>query len=126
MSEARICNHRIHYSLADDWAVVRPEDACNEDCTQALARLVNSPLIDSENLIIDLSHVEYVETPGFRWLVRQFRQLETKGKVLIVAGLPPSVERAFKLLQLDRLIPLAKDVPEAIQMVQHPRVAVVA
>lgn len=126
MPEARICNHRIHYSIADDWAVVRPEEACNEDCTQALARLVNSPLIDSENLIIDLSHVEYVETPGFRWLVRQYRQLEAKGKVLVVAGLPPSVERAFKLLQLDRLIPLAKDVPEAIYLVSDRRVTAVA
>ena len=113
MSDARISGHRIHYKITDGCAVVRPEGACDEARTEALARLVNSSLVESKNLILDLSHSEYVETPGFRWIVRQFRQLESNGRTLVVTGLPPSVERAFKLLKLDAMVPVAKNVEEA-------------
>ena len=125
MSDARISGHRIHYKIADGCAVVRPEGACNEARTEALARLVNSSLVESRNLIIDLSHSEYVETPGFRWIVRQFRQLESDGRTLVVAGLPPSVERAFKLLKLDTMVPVAKDVAEAFRKIDSCRLAAV-
>jgi len=58
-----------------------------------------------------------VETPGYRWIIRQFRDLEANGKTLIVAGLPPSVERTFKLLRLQEIVPLARDIFEAKRMV---------
>lgn len=114
MREARIESHRFSYSLVDGSAIVRPEGACNEERTEALARLVNSPLIGAKNLILDLSHVGYVESPGYRWLVRQMRQLESDGKRLVLAGAPPSVERTLKLLKLDRVFPVARNVKEAL------------
>lgn len=123
MSDARISGHRIHYKISDGCAVVRPEGACDEARTEALARLVNSSLVESKNLIIDLSHAEYVETPGFRWIVRQFRQLESDGRTLVVAGLPPTVERAFKLLKLDTMVPVAKDVADAYAKIDSCRLA---
>lgn len=86
-----------------------------------MAKLVNSPLIASRNLIIDLSHTRYVETPGYRWLVRQVRDLEMDKRTLVVAGLPQTVERTFKLLKLDKCIPTALDVTSAIDMVTAPR-----
>ena len=114
MREARISSHRFSYSLVEGSAIVRPEGACNEERTEALAKLVNSPLIGAKNLILDLSHVSYVESPGYRWLVRQMQQLESDGKRLVLAGAPPSVERTLKLLKLDRVVPVAKDVKEAL------------
>lgn len=126
MPEARIFSHRFHYRLVDDCAVVRPEGACNEDRTQALARLVNSPLIDSKNLILDLSHTDYVESPGFRWIVRQVKQFESSGRTLVITGIPPSVDRAFKLLRLDRIVSVTKDVSEAISMIHGKKAVVMA
>lgn len=79
-----------------------------------MAKLVNSPLISAKNLILDLSRVGYVESPGYRWLVRQLQQLESDGKTLVLVGVPPSVERALKLLRLDRFFPVARDVQEAL------------
>ncbi|MCE5200372.1 MAG: STAS domain-containing protein [Armatimonadota bacterium] len=114
MPKARIFSHRIHYHVVNGYAVVRPEGACDEGTTEALASFANSPLVESCNLIIDLSHVEYVETPGYRWIVRQFRQLETSGKALVVVGLPKSVRRAFELLRLDSIVPTAETVTEAM------------
>ena len=117
MPEARISNHRIHYHITDGCVVVRPEGACNESRTEALASFVNSSLAEAQHLILDLSHSKYVETPGFRWIVRKFRDLEASGKTLVVVGLPPAVERTFRLLRLHEIVPVAKDVSEAKRMI---------
>lgn len=114
MREAKISSHRFGYTLFEGSAIVRPEGACDEERTEALAKLVNSPLISAKNLILDLSRVGYVESPGYRWLVRQLQQLESDGRTLVLVGVPPSVERALKLLRLDRFFPVARDVQEAL------------
>ena len=74
-------------------------------------------MVQSKHLILDLSDVEYVETPGYRWIVRQLRQLESSGKTLVVAGLPSSVERVFRLLRLDQTVPVARNVGEAMKLI---------
>lgn len=114
MRDAKVSSHRFSYSLVDGCAIVRPEGACNEERTEALAKFVNSPLIGAKNLVLDLSHADYVESPGFRWIVRQVRMLEADGKRLVLAGVPTSVDRALKLLKLESVIPTAKDVKSAL------------
>ncbi len=126
MREARIATHRFHYRVIDDCAIVRPDGACDEERTQALAKFVSSPLISANHLILDLSHADYVETPGFRWLLRHVKDLESRGKTLTVVGLSPSVERAFKLLKLNRVIGVAKDVPQALERIHGNKEAAVA
>ncbi|MEN6356523.1 MAG: STAS domain-containing protein [Armatimonadota bacterium] len=121
MPTARITGHEIHYRISDGYAVVRPEGACDEGTTEALARLVNSPMIESKNLVLDLSRSKYVETPGYRWIVRQFRHAESAGKSVVVVGLPPSVERAFNLLKLDKMVPTAQTVSEALNLLGKPQ-----
>lgn len=116
MPKAKIMGCRLHYHLMEDFAIIRPEQACDENTTKALAALVNSTLIKSKNIILDLSHSKYVESPGFRWILRQFQALEAAGKRLIVAGLPSNAQKAFKLLKLDEYIPSADDVRSAVQM----------
>lgn len=116
MPDARIRNHKIHYRVMHEYAIIRPEEGCNESTIEAIAALVNSPIIQSRNLIVDLSHVEYVETPGFRWLMRQCRNLQSEGRNLVVCGLPRSVERAFMVLRLDSVIPCVKGIVEAQEM----------
>lgn len=123
MPEARISGHRFHYHIDDGCAVVRPEGACDASRTEALARLANSPLFETKNLILDLSHAQYVESPGFRWLVRQVRKLESAGRSLVLVALSPQTERAFRLLKLDRIIPTAQSVPEALEIVHAGREA---
>lgn len=121
MPKARILSRRIHYHVTNGCALVRPEGSCDENTTEAMARLANSSMVRSKHLIIDLSRSEYVETPGYRWIVRQLKQLESNGKSLVVVGLPPSVERAFKLLRLDESIPTAGSVAEAMDIIHSVR-----
>ncbi len=126
MRDATVSSHRFSYSLVDGCAIVRPEGACNEEKTEALAKFVNSPLIGAKNLILDLSHADYVESPGFRWIVRQVRALESDGRRLILAGVPASVDRALKLLKLDGVIPTAKDVQTALSHINRAAEAATA
>ncbi len=98
----------------DGCAIVRPEGACDAKVTAALGKLVNSSLLESKNLVLDLSRCAYVESPGYRWLVRQLRQLESSGRELVIAGMPPAIARVFKLLKFDKMIPTAKDVSSAL------------
>ncbi|MFQ3579019.1 MAG: STAS domain-containing protein [Bacteroidales bacterium] len=123
MPVARISGFEFHYSITDDYAIVRPETPCHEEGTTALASLVNSELIESKNLIIDLSHTNYVETPGYRWILRQMKILESEGRKLVVVNLPESVQRAFKLLKLDNVIPCAKSVDEAFEIINDKNLA---
>jgi anti-anti-sigma factor len=118
LPRARIASHRIHYHVSNGCAVVRPEGACNAQTTEALALLVNSPLIQSKDLVLDLSRVKYVETPGYRWIIRQLRELESAGRKLLVVGMPSSIERTFRLLRLDQSVPVAKDVAEALALLR--------
>jgi anti-anti-sigma factor len=124
LPQGNINGRKFHYKISDGIAIVRPEQACDEKTTEALAVLVNSHLIESKSLIIDFSHTDYVESPGFRWIVRQFRQFEKTGKKLIVSGLSPVAQRAFKLLKLDELIESAATVSEAIDLVRPTKLAV--
>mgnify|MGYP005840908557 CR=1 FL=1 len=120
MPKARISSYRIHYNLVGDSAVLRPEGPCDERRTEALARLANTSLLSAKHVILDLSRAPYVESPGFRWIVRQVRSLEATGRTLIVVGLSPSVERTFRLLRLDRIVRVAGDVTEALRLVEQP------
>jgi anti-anti-sigma factor len=122
LPEARISNYRIHYHIIGNCAILRPDGPCDASRTEALARLVSSSLVESKSLVLDLSRADYVETPGFRWIVRQFRQLEAAGRALIVVGLPPTAERAFRLLRLDEIVPIARNVPEALEKLRALRV----
>ncbi|MGQ9456111.1 MAG: STAS domain-containing protein [Armatimonadota bacterium] len=122
MRRARIAGCRIDYNVVDDCAVVRPEGACDAKSAEALANLVNSPLIRSKHLILDLSRVEYVETPGYRWILKQLKQLESSGRKLVVVALPHSVERVFKLLRLNESIPLACDAKSAFELIHSENV----
>lgn len=115
MRDATVSSHHFSYNLVDGCAIVRPEGGCNEERTEALARFVNSPLISARNLILDLSRAPYIESPGYRWLVRQVRALESEGRQLVLAGVPESVERGLKLLKLESVVPMAADVKEALE-----------
>jgi anti-anti-sigma factor len=67
---------------------------------------------------LDLSRVEYIETPGYRWILRQIKQLEEAGRKLVVAAVPPSIERVFKLLRLDEIIPITNNIKAALELIE--------
>lgn len=102
--------------------VIRPEGPCDTECTQALDGLVRGmPEGPGATVIFDATDVNYIDTPGFRWMTNQFRHLQEIGGQLIVTGLKGPAERAFKLLQLDHFIPSAATVDAALARMKRGR-----
>jgi len=105
--------------------IVGLNGACDDECANELGRTVDS-LVESghTSLILDLSRTKYVESSGFRLILDRLTRLHELGGQLIVTGLCGTVGRAFKLLKLDKSVPVAEDVNSAVQLLsEHERKA---
>lgn len=105
----------LHVRTLGEVIVISPEGACDMECAEALEGLMNR--IESakqKDIILDASHLKYIDTPGFRWIIKQCRKLQDLGGSLVLAGLKGPAERAFKLLQLDKFIPAFTTVDGAL------------
>lgn len=110
----------LHVKNLGEAIVICPEGACDDECTEALESIIKQiEARPQTNIIIDVSKVNYIETSGFRWIIKQFRKLQEIGGSLIVAGLAGPAERAFRLLQLDKYIPEAATVDAALARVKR-------
>lgn len=110
----------LHVKTLGEAIVVSPEGACDSECADALEKIISQIEVTQKNIILDASHLNYIDTPGFRWLVNRFRRLQDLGGSLVVAGLAGPAERAFRLLQLDRYIPAASSVEAALARFSRP------
>jgi len=122
MNQVQPKPHELHVEQFSEAIVIRPEGACDRECAEALDGLVSR--IEGEpqkNVILDASRLRYIETPGFRWIIEQFRKLQDRGGSLVIAGLKGSAERAFRLLQLDKFIPAASTVEAALARIRRSR-----
>ncbi|MBI2842020.1 MAG: STAS domain-containing protein [Armatimonadetes bacterium] len=120
MKQAKLQRRQIHVETRGDAIVICPEGICDIECTEALDGFMHH--IEGkaqQNIILDASRLNYIETPGFRWIIGQFRKLQELGGSLIVTGLKGSAERAFKLLQLDKFIPAATSVDAALARIRR-------
>jgi len=70
--------------------------------------------ISRKHIVLDASGLDYIDSPGFRWLVDRSREVHDGGGSFTVVGLAGSAERAFRLLRLDQFIPSAPSVEAAI------------
>jgi anti-anti-sigma factor len=110
----------LHIEKRSEALIVCPEGACDRECAEAIDGVISH--VDGgtrKDIVLDASRLKYVDTPGFRWLVERGRGLQASGGSLVVAGLRGSAERAFKLLQLDRIIPAAATVEDAIARIRR-------
>ncbi len=100
--------------------VLHPEGPCDTECTRVLDGIViEIERAAGKDIILDASDVKYIDTPGFRWITDHFRKIQDLGGQLVVVGLKGPAERAFKLLQLDRFIPLAANVDAALARLRN-------
>ncbi|HOM70973.1 MAG TPA: STAS domain-containing protein [Armatimonadota bacterium] len=100
--------------------VISPKGACDDHCAEVLESIIKQ--IEEkphQTVILDASKLQYIETPGFRLIIKQFRKLQELGGMLIVAGLCGPAERAFRLLQLDKYIPAVANVEAALARVRR-------
>ena len=66
-----------------------------------------------QRLIIDLTHVGYMDSSGVGTLVELKRRFEQLGGKLVLLGLQSRVRSVFEITRLDRFFVIARDLNEA-------------
>lgn len=69
--------------------------------------------------ILDLTEVPYMDSCGLGLIVSHFVRCQNKGVKLIAAGVSPRVHDLLKTTRIDRLIPTAATVADAVILCQH-------
>ncbi len=69
----------------------------------------------SEAVVVDLVHVDLIDSIALGTLARASRRLRESGGALAVAASSSDVVRAFQITSLDRVIPIAGTVGEALE-----------
>jgi anti-anti-sigma factor len=70
-------------------------------------------------IVFDLSHVGFISSEGLGWFVRAGKRLGEQGRVIAFAAAPKAVDRLFRVVGLDAVLPLFKTVGEASDHVVH-------
>ena len=68
-------------------------------------------------LVLDLSKVDYIDSTGLAAIIEYFRDAAKHGDLLCLVGLNQSLKSIFKIVQLDKAIPMFETVPDALHAV---------
>jgi anti-sigma B factor antagonist len=79
-----------------------------------MARL--DPLIDKKpnSLVIDLSHVSYVDSSGLAIFIDALQRVKKNGGTLALAGLQENVKVVFEIAKLDQVFEIYSNLDEAL------------
>ena len=70
---------------------------------------------DVNNLVVDLSEVEYCDSSGLSALLLAFRILQSQEGQIRIAAPQKSVKTLIQISQLDRILPIFDSVDEAVK-----------
>ncbi len=68
----------------------------------------------SERVVLDMQHVEFLDSSGLGAVVGSMKQLGRERK-LDLADLTPTVEKVFRITRMDRVFRIFPDVDSALQ-----------
>ena len=66
-----------------------------------------------ETVVLDLGHVEFIDSSGLGAIVATMKHLAPE-RVLVLAGLTPTVEKVFRLTRMDSVFSLFGTLDEAL------------
>lgn len=75
---------------------------------------------DGAHLLVDLEHLEYMASAGFRELFLAGRKIGRKGGRLAVCSLRGEVKRIFELAKFDTAYPIFEDRQSALEHLKNP------
>lgn len=78
----------------------------------AVRRLIGE---GARKLMIDLTHLDYIDSAGIGMLVGCNGQMDRAGGKMRVAGAHGAVAKAFEVVHMDRIVSLDADVDAALQ-----------
>jgi len=71
-----------------------------------------------QTVVIDFSGVTFIASLGMRMLLSAAKKLDTEGNKLVLHSVPPLVETALNTAGLAIILPIVKDEPDAISLLQ--------
>ena len=71
----------------------------------------------TDNLIVDLSQVDYISSAGLRSILVIAKKLRSKAGELAVAGLKDTVKEVFEISGFNTILPLFDTVSQALEKV---------
>jgi len=72
-------------------------------------------------VLLDLSGVEFIDSSGFNWLLKQNRAFRDAGGAMALHSVPPLVMQIFSILRADLVFPIATDEAAALQRVREAK-----
>lgn len=60
-----------------------------------------------KNIVVDLTHVDFIDSTGIGVLLRVHRMVEGSGHRVSVHGCSPAAQRLFEITRLDRLLEIS-------------------
>lgn len=69
-----------------------------------------------KNILVDVSHMEYISSAGLGVFMSYIQELESKKMGLVIYGMNDKVKNVFQILGLDQLLKLADNEEEAKQL----------
>jgi anti-anti-sigma factor len=71
-------------------------------------------------VLLNMEKTDYIDSSAIGWLINSHKHFKDGGGALAVHSVQPSVKQILDLLKIGRVVPLAKDEPEARSLVQTP------
>ena len=100
-------------------------DPCREIDTATVTRL-REPLFElaasGRPLVVDLDQVSFIDLAGLAALVGTAKRAAAHGGSLHVACARPQIRQLFRLTGLDRQVPLARTMDEALEALVAARI----
>lgn len=77
-------------------------------------RMMELTTTTSDRVVLDLSHVEFLDSSGLGAVVGSMKQLG-RARKLDLAGLTPTVEKVFRITRMDRVFRIFSDADTAVR-----------
>ena len=71
-----------------------------------------------QTVVIDFSGVTFIASLGMRMLLSAAKKLDTEGNKMVLHSVPPLVETALNTAGLATILPIVKDEPDALTLLQ--------
>lgn len=97
-----------------DFELVRLSGEVDLSWSQQVRREILDALGRKDAVGVELSDVSYIDSSGIAALVEGFQSARTKGRKFVLVAVSGAVMAVLQLARLDRVFPMAADLPTAL------------
>lgn len=87
------------------------------DFQKALTELVETAAAAEQQIVVDLSKVDYISSVGLRALMVANKLAKPKGVIIRIASMQEVVKEVFTISHFDKVFPTFDEMPKALQAV---------